>query len=140
MNYTIQFWEIWLERAQAKSQKLIEDLKVTSSTNTQLGFENKVPRILVDALVAAKDVVKMKLYATLKDVKRAKLRATMAKGNMRATDEVWRLAKDRVASAENSIALLNRDFDAIVLGKDKQLGEAMEEVQKSQRELASPKT
>ncbi|KAL2454939.1 hypothetical protein Adt_47559 [Abeliophyllum distichum] len=117
-----------------------------SSTNMKLGLENEaLRRSRIDALARAKAALKMTLEATKKGS--SAIREQGVRGPKRATDSTCRKLEKRAIAAKQSIALVNCNFNAMVLEKDWLLTEAMaelvklkEEVAKLKKELAATKS
>ncbi|KAL2530226.1 hypothetical protein Fot_22827 [Forsythia ovata] len=102
------------------------------STNTKLSSENEVLRSHIEVLISNEAVLKIKINATVEDARRAEMMALEAQSARRQ-------AKKSFVTTEQIVALVNRDFDAMVLEKDKQLAEVMDELERAREELATLK-
>ncbi|KAL2545043.1 hypothetical protein Fot_14276 [Forsythia ovata] len=76
---------------------------------------------------------------TVVDIKKVEMRMVAASSQRRLAEATKGVAEERLAAVKSSIALVNCDFDAMVLAKDKQLIEATVKLEKSMKELETVK-
>ncbi|KAL2527152.1 hypothetical protein Adt_12206 [Abeliophyllum distichum] len=125
-----------VDQVEAKANKLFDDLQVMGSTNTRLGSKNVALQLKVETLVSAEAVLKIKLVAIAKDVSQAERRMLEAHGLRRTAEDARKWVEERAAMAKETIASINRDFNAMVLEKDKQLVVGMCKLEKLKEKLA----
>ncbi|KAL2517984.1 hypothetical protein Adt_14231 [Abeliophyllum distichum] len=117
-----------LEKTEAKTTKLDKDLEAMSLTNTKLGSKNEALYSKVEKITASEASMKVKLSVAIEDMKTAESRVL-------ASEEAQRLAEMRAMVVENSIALINCDYDAIVVEKNSWLAEANSQLARVNEEL-----
>ncbi|KAL2505396.1 hypothetical protein Adt_21017 [Abeliophyllum distichum] len=91
--------------------------------NTLLGFTRKLEKA-EDKTKKIAENPKDKLVMALEDVKRTELWVLVAEYERRLSEDTRKIAEERALATENKIAVVNRDYDAMVVGKGKLLTEA----------------
>ncbi|KAL2526370.1 hypothetical protein Adt_11424 [Abeliophyllum distichum] len=111
-----------------------------SSKNTKLGSKNGATlQYKVEALVAVEANLKANLEFAVEDLRQGESRVQAALCQIKIGEASRKLVEECVIVAEGTIASVNRDFDAMVQEKDRQLAEVMEELEVAKVKLANIK-
>ncbi|KAL2471664.1 hypothetical protein Adt_39800 [Abeliophyllum distichum] len=122
-----------LNKEEANSKKLSEDLKAMSLEKAQMESDKRFLQIRLDSVVAKETDLKAKYEVKLQDVKECLKKAQDQKrateASQKCTEEAQNLAEERAFVDETTVATAN-NFEAIFFEKDKQLAEVKEQVER----------
>ncbi|KAL2466330.1 hypothetical protein Adt_42181 [Abeliophyllum distichum] len=116
VHITIKEFMKKVDQIETKANNLSDDLQAMGSTNIRLGSKNEAFRSKVEVLVSFEPFIKLKATQGYRRCEAGRWKGVGGPGDEEGIQEGQ---EERLDVAMETIALVNKDFDAMVLEKDK---------------------
>ncbi|KAL2505076.1 hypothetical protein Adt_20697 [Abeliophyllum distichum] len=131
---TLESFDGKLDKEEANSKKLSEDLKAMSLEKAHLESDKRFLQVRLDLMVAKENDWKAKYVIELKALKeclkQARDQKRVVEASQKCAEEAQKLAEEKAFATKTAVATVNSNFKAVVVEKDKLLVEVKEEVER----------